>query len=60
MFPGYGFAYRGGYAGAAPSGPYGVNGGSDYMNDQVSSNVQELDSAAAIAAKFEYMKLGSQ
>jgi hypothetical protein len=30
------------------------------MFDQVSSNVQELDSAAAIAAKFEYMKLGSQ
>ncbi|VAH31156.1 hypothetical protein VPH35_021174 [Triticum aestivum] len=60
MYPGYGFAYRSGYAGAAPSVQYGVNGGRDYMNDQDSMDVQELDSTATIATKFEYMKLGSQ
>ncbi|CAM0905262.1 unnamed protein product [Alopecurus aequalis] len=60
MFPGYGFAYRGGYPGAAPSGPYGVTGGSDYMNDHHSTDVQELDSAATVATKLEYLKLGSQ
>ncbi|KAK1593087.1 hypothetical protein QYE76_059232 [Lolium multiflorum] len=60
MFPGYGFAYRGAYAAAAPSGPYGVNGGADFINDQDSTNLHQLDSAATVAAKFEYMKLGSQ
>ncbi|KAL5197114.1 hypothetical protein ABZP36_000626 [Zizania latifolia] len=60
MYPGYGVVYRAGYVGAATSIQHGVNGGSDNKNDQSSVDVQEVDSAATVAAKLEYMKLGSQ
>uniref|UniRef100_A0A0E0E751 RRM domain-containing protein n=1 Tax=Oryza meridionalis TaxID=40149 RepID=A0A0E0E751_9ORYZ len=59
MFPGYGVLYRG-YAGAAPSIQHDSNGGSDSKKDQTSVDVQEVDSAASVATKLEFMKLGSQ
>ncbi|KAL5198113.1 hypothetical protein ABZP36_001625 [Zizania latifolia] len=60
MYPGYGVVYRAGYAGAATSVQHGVNGASDNKKDQTSVDVQEVDSAASVATKLEYMKLGSQ
>uniref|UniRef100_J3MIA6 RRM domain-containing protein n=1 Tax=Oryza brachyantha TaxID=4533 RepID=J3MIA6_ORYBR len=59
MYPGYGVVYRG-YAGAATSVQHASNGGSDNKKDQTSVDVQEVDSAASVATKLEFMKLGSQ
>ncbi|KAF0908310.1 hypothetical protein E2562_024724 [Oryza meyeriana var. granulata] len=59
MYPGYSVVYRG-YAGAATSVQHGSNGGSDNKKDQTSVDVQEVDSAASVATKLEFMKLGSQ
>ncbi|XP_062189333.1 heterogeneous nuclear ribonucleoprotein 1-like [Phragmites australis] len=60
MYPGFNFVYRAGYGGADTSFQHGINGGSDNVKGQTTVDIQEVDSTASVATKFELMKLGSQ
>uniref|UniRef100_A0A0D9WV41 RRM domain-containing protein n=1 Tax=Leersia perrieri TaxID=77586 RepID=A0A0D9WV41_9ORYZ len=61
VYPGYSVVYRAGLGGAATSVQHDSNGGTDNKKDQTSVDVQqEVDSAASVATKLEFIKLGSQ
>ncbi|WVZ61763.1 hypothetical protein U9M48_011584 [Paspalum notatum var. saurae] len=60
MYPGYNFVYRAGYGGAATSFQHGINSGSDSKKDQITVDMQQVDSTASVATMLEHMKLGSQ